>query len=168
MILSIIVAVAENDIIGSAGRMPWHISEDLRRFRRITTGHPVVMGRKTFESLGGKPLPGRTNIVVSRNPDFAVPEGVFVAGSLEAAVAKYRDTAEEVFVIGGGEIYRQAMPIADKLYLTRIAASPEGDTRFPEIVSEEWRMAWCEAHPASADGKVPAFEFKDYIRIKRK
>lgn len=165
MILSLIVAVAGNGVIGCAGRMPWHIGEDLRRFKRITTGHPVVMGRKTFESLGRKPLPGRTNIVVSRNPDFTVPDGVRVAGSLEAAVAKYRDTDEEVFVIGGGEIYRQAVPIADKLYLTRIDASPAGDTYFPEIVPEEWRVVWREAHPAS--GEVPAFEFTDYIRTKR-
>lgn len=167
MILSIIVAVARNGVIGCAGRMPWHIGEDLRRFRRITTGHPVVMGRKTFESLGGRPLPGRTNIVVSRNTGLTVPEGVIVAASLEAAVAPYRDTDEEVFMIGGGEIYRQAMPMADKLYLTRIAASPAGDTHFPEIAPDEWRMVWCQAHQASMDGEVPAFKFVDYIRIKK-
>lgn len=165
MILSVIVAVAENGVIGSAGRMPWHISEDLKRFKRITSGHPVIMGRKTFESLGGKPLPNRLNIVVTRNPDFIVPEGVIAAFSLEQAAGKYRDTAEEVFVIGGGEIYRQAVPLADKLYLTRIQAAPQGDTHFPEIDTDQWRMVWHEAHPAA--GETPAFEFTDYIRVGR-
>lgn len=167
MTLSIIVAVAENGVIGCAGRMPWHISEDLRRFKRITSGHPVVMGRKTFESLGNKPLPNRTNIVVTRNSGLAVPEGVWTAASIEEAVAQFSGTAQEIFIIGGGEVYRQAMSLADKLYLTRILASPEGDTHFPKIEADEWRMVWCEAHPASADGDVPAFEFADYIRIKR-
>ena len=167
MTLSIIVAVAENCVIGCAGRTPWHISEDLRRFKRIPSGHPVVMGRKTFESLGRKPLPGRANIVVSRNPGFEVPEDVKLVPSLEEAIRQFGDTAEEVFVIGGGEIYRQAMPIADKLYLTRILAEPKGDTYFPEIAQGAWRMVWCEAHPASAEGDIPAFEFTDYMRIKR-
>lgn len=167
MTLSIIVAVAWNGVIGCAGRMPWHIGEDLRRFKRITSGHPVVMGRKTFESLGNKPLPGRTNIVVTRNADFAVPDGVVRVSSLEEALSEFRDTDEEVFIIGGGQIYRQAMPMADKLYLTRIEASPEGDTYFPEIAADEWRMVWCEAHPADMVGGVPPFEFVDYIRIKR-
>lgn len=165
MTLSIIVAVAENGVIGCAGRMPWHISEDLRRFKRITSGHPVVMGRKTFESLGCKPLPNRMNIVVTRNSELALPEGVLSATSIGDAVARFAGTAQEIFIIGGGEIYRQAMPIADKLYLTRILASPEGDTHFPEIRADEWRMVWCEAHPAAGD--VPPFEFVDYIRIKR-
>lgn len=167
MTLSIIVAVAGNGVIGCAGRMPWHISEDLRRFKRITSGHPVVMGRKTFESLGNKPLPGRTNIVVTRNADFTVPEGVVRVSSLEEALSEFRDTDEEVFIIGGGQIYRQAMPMADKLYLTRIEASPEGDTHFPEIAADEWRMVWCEAHPADVVGGVPPFEFVDYIRFRR-
>lgn len=167
MTLSIIVAVAENGIIGSAGHMPWHISQDLRRFKHITTGHPVVMGRKTFESLGCKPLPNRTNIVITRNAGFAVPEGTVIASSLEGAMAQYQDTAEEVFIIGGGEVYRQAMNsgMVDKLYLTRILASPQGDTSFPEIEPDTWRMVWCETHPAAGD--VPPFEFVDYIRIKR-
>lgn len=167
MTLSIIVAVAGNGVIGCAGRMPWHIGEDLRRFKRITSGHPVVMGRKTFESLGNKPLPGRTNIVVTRNADFAVPDGVVRVSSLEEALSGFRDTDEEVFIIGGGQIYRQAVPMADKLYLTRIEASPEGDTHFPEIVADEWRMVWRDAHPAVVAEEVPPFEFVDYIRIKR-
>lgn len=167
MTLSIIVAVAENGVIGCAGRMPWHISEDLKRFKRITSGHPVVMGRKTFESLGCKPLPNRTNIVVTRNSGLALPEGVLSAASIEDAVARFAGTAQEIFIIGGGEIYRQAMASdrVDKLYLTRILASPDGDTHFPEIKPDEWRMVWCETHPAAGD--VPPFEFVDYIKIKR-
>ncbi len=168
MILSLIVAVAENGVIGCDGRMPWHLREDLARFKRITTGHPVVMGRKTFESLGGRPLPNRTNIVVTRRAaDFRVPDGVVVVASPEEAFARYADSDEELFVIGGGEIYRQTMPLADKLYLTRIAARPEGDTYFPEVRPEEWREVWREAHPAALDGSVPGFEFIDYLRIKR-
>ena len=167
MTLSIIVAVAENGVIGCAGRMPWHISEDLKRFKRITSGHPVVMGRKTFESLGCKPLPNRTNIVVTRNSGLALPEGVLSAASIEDAVARFAGTAQEIFIIGGGEIYRQAMASdrVDKLYLTRISAQPQGDTHFPEIKPDEWRMVWCETHPAAGD--VPPFEFVDYIKIKR-
>lgn len=165
MTLSIIVAVAQNGIIGNNGQMPWHIGEDLKRFKRITMGHPVVMGRKTFESLGGKPLPGRTNVVVSRNPAFAVPEGVVLAGSLDEAIARFDHGDDEVFIIGGGEIYRQAMPRADKLYLTRIEASPEGDTHFPKIGEKEWRMVGCEKHPAETNDPTPAFEFIDYNRI---
>ena len=165
MIISIIVAVAENGIIGNGGQMPWHISEDLKRFKRITSGHPVVMGRKTFESIGSRPLPNRTNIVVSRNTALTVPEGVVLVESLDV-LERFGAADEEVFIIGGGEIYRQAMPMADKLYLTRIAARPEGDTRFPEIDPDTWRMVWHEAHPASADGSVPAFEFVDFVRVK--
>lgn len=165
MILSIIVAAADNGIIGCDGRMPWHISEDLKRFKQITSGHPVVMGRKTFESLGCRPLPNRLNIVVSRNTALSVPEGVATATSLEEALAPYRDSAEELFIIGGGEIYRQALPLADKLYLTHIHATPEGDTRFPAIDPAQWRIVWNEAHPAT--DTAPAFDFTDYIRIKR-
>lgn len=164
MTVSIIVAVAENGIIGNNGQMPWHISEDLKRFKRITTGHPVVMGRKTFESLGNRPLPNRTNVVISRNTDFAVPTGVVLAESLDV-LDRFGASDEEVFIIGGGEIYRQALPMADKLYLTRIAARPQGDTHFPEIDPTQWRILFREAHPASPDGSVPAFEFIDYERI---
>ncbi len=162
MTLSIIVAVAANGIIGNNGQMPWHISEDLKRFRRITTGHPVVMGRKTFESLGNRPLPNRTNIVVSRNPALTVPEGVVRVESLEV-LDRFGASDDEIFIIGGGEIYRQALPIADKLYLTRIAAHPEGDTRFPEIDTAVWQMVYHESHPATDN--TPAFEFIDYNRI---
>lgn len=165
MILSLIVAVAENQVIGNGGQMPWHISEDLKYFKRTTQGHPVVMGRRTFESLGCRPLPNRTNVVVSRNTSLKVPEGVVTATSLEQALAPFQQTDEEVFILGGGEIYRQAMPLADRLYLTRIAASPQGDTLFPTVSPEEWRLTWHEAHPAT--DHTPAFEFCNYLHIKR-
>ncbi len=133
--LSIIVAVAENNVIGHNNSLIWHISEDLKYFKRVTSGHTVIMGRKTFESIG-KPLPNRTNIVISRNADFK-PNGVIVVSSLEEAVAK-TNSGEESFIIGGGSIYREAMGLADKLYLTKVHHSYEGDTFFPEI-GDEWK-----------------------------
>ncbi len=133
--LSIIVAVAENNVIGHENSLIWHISEDLKYFKRTTSGHPVIMGRKTFESIG-KPLPNRTNIVISRNPDFK-PAGCTVVSSLEKAL-ELLNPNEENFIIGGGSIYREALPLADKLYLTKVYHHYEGDTFFPEIGSE-WK-----------------------------
>ena len=132
--LSIIVAVAENNVIGHNNGLIWHISEDLKYFKRITSGHTVIMGRKTFESIG-KPLPNRTNIVISRNAEFK-PNGVMVVSSLNEAIAKI-SSDEESFIIGGGSIYREAMGLADKLYLTKVYHSYDGDTHFPEI-GDEW------------------------------
>lgn len=133
--LSIIVAVAENGVIGRNNELIWHISEDLKYFKRITSGHAVIMGRKTFESIG-KPLPNRTNIVISRNTELK-PEGITVVSSLNEAVALL-NPAEENFIIGGGSIYREAIGLADKLYLTKVHHSYEGDTHFPEI-GGEWK-----------------------------
>ncbi len=149
--LSIIVAVAENGAIGCHNKLLWHISEDLKRFKRLTSGHPVVMGRKTFESIG-RPLPNRQNIVITRNPDLRI-EGVDVVGSIEEAI-KLCDPNEEVFIIGGGEIYRQAMHLAQKLYLTMVYQSPEGDTFFPQINENEWTEVCRE----QCDG----YDFIDY------
>lgn len=165
--LSIIVAVAENGVIGCKNRLIWHISEDLKRFKRITTGHPVIMGRKTFESLDCKPLPNRVNVVVTRDRNYPETVGVCdrlcVVHSLPEALAKFPD-AKEVFIIGGAEIYREALPMADKIYLTRIEASPEGDAHFPEIDTEnEWRKVWHEDHPAGEDNPI-GYAFIDYIR----
>ena len=159
--ISIIVAVAENGVIGSDNQMPWHISEDLRRFKAVTTGHPVIMGRKTFESLG-RPLPNRTNVVITRNPSYKV-DGATVVGSLDEALALFPGDGE-VFVIGGGEIYRQAMDIADRLYITRVGTEFEGDTRFPEIDDSRWRVTWREAHPRGEKFPHP-FEFVNYQRL---
>ena len=132
--LSIIVAVAENNVIGYNNALIWHISEDLKYFKRITSGHTIIMGRKTFESIG-KPLPNRTNIVISRNAEFK-PNDIVVASSLSEAISKANPN-EECFVIGGGSIYSEAMGLASKLYLTKVYHSYEGDTFFPEV-GEEW------------------------------
>lgn len=133
--ISLVVAAAENNVIGHQGTMPWHVSGDLKNFKAITTGKPIVMGRKTFESIG-RPLPGRRNIVVTRNADWTA-EGVDVARTLENAIALAGNVAE-VMIIGGGEIYTQALPMASRVYLTRIHASPEGDTTFPALADQDW------------------------------
>jgi len=135
--ISIIVAIASNGVIGSQNRLLWHIPEDLKRFKAITSGHPVVMGRKTFESLG-RPLPDRTNVVITRNDTYNA-EGAKVVGSLREAIALFSET-EEIFIIGGGEICAEAMPIADKLYITAVEHPYEGDTMFPEWERSQWRL----------------------------
>lgn len=129
MKLSLIVAVAENGVIGKNNTLPWRLPEDLKRFKAITWGHPIVMGRKTFESLG-RPLPGRLNLVVTRNPDYR-PEGATVATSLEDALKK-AGSAEEAFVIGGSALFKEALPKADRVFLTRLHRAFDGDVYFPE------------------------------------
>ena len=130
MIISLIAAMAENRVIGRNNTIPWDLPADRKRFRALTLGHPVIMGRKTFESLAG-PLPGRKNIVITRQMDYRA-EGCFIAHDLASAVAMAGE-ADELFICGGGEIYRQALPIADRIYLTIIHSQFDGDTRFPEI-----------------------------------
>ena len=142
MTLSVIVAAARNGVIGSNNALPWHLPGDLRYFKRITMGKPVVMGRRTFESIG-RLLPGRTNIVVTRQPDYAF-EGLRVVASLEQALALAEDIAlidgvEELMVIGGAEIYRAALPLAARIYLTEVHADVEGDAFLPAIEWSEWR-----------------------------
>ncbi|MCP4123364.1 MAG: dihydrofolate reductase [Bacteroidetes bacterium] len=147
MFISCIVAAAKNNVIGKDNQMIWRLSTDLKRFKRLTTGKHILMGRKTFESLG-KPLPNRTNIVVTRNEDYKA-EGVVVFPSLVSAMAQCRkDGVEELFIIGGGEIYKKMLPVSDRLYLTRVLAEPEGDTYFPEIHDEDWMIVLEEAHLA--------------------
>jgi dihydrofolate reductase len=133
VILSLIAAMAENRVIGNGPVIPWDLADDLRRFREITWGSPVIMGRKTFESLG-RPLPGRMNIVLTRRTDFR-PAGCLVAHDLESSLrlAEEAEEAEEVFICGGSELYRQAMPLADRIYLTVIHRDFDGDALFPEI-----------------------------------
>lgn len=155
--VAIIAAVAANGVIGAGGAMPWRLRTDMQRFRRLTMGKPVVMGRKTFEGIG-KPLAGRVNIVVSRQADFA-PEGVTVAPSLEAALIAAEEGArasgdEEVMVIGGGTIYAAAMPLADRLYITHVESTPKGDTRFPPIDPAKWRSTTGERVPAGERDSV--------------
>ncbi|MCR9135539.1 MAG: dihydrofolate reductase [Alphaproteobacteria bacterium] len=151
MDINIVVAVAANGVIGREGGMPWRLSTDLKRFKAITMGRPVIMGRKTFHSIG-KALPGRTNIVVTRDDSFAA-DGVQVAHSVEAAlrlgqsIAK-REGADAVCVIGGGEIYQQAFGHADRVFLTHVESAPDGDTRFPALDPAEWQMEQEENIPA--------------------
>jgi len=142
MKLSLVWAMAKNRVIGRNNSLPWYLPEDLKYFKRITLGKPVIMGRKTYESIG-KPLPGRTNVVVTRNTDWQA-EGVEVVDSLEAARALCEsiaeiDGCEEAMVIGGAEIYKQALPLADKLYLTEVHAEVDGDTTFPEFDRDAWQ-----------------------------
>ena len=137
----IIAAIAANGIIGAAGKIPWHISDDLKRFKRLTLGHPIIMGRKTYDSLG-KPLPGRRNLVLTRGAPIA---GVECFSSLDAALKTCRD--ETVFIIGGAEIYRQALPVANALFITHVHRQVTGDTRFPEFDRQRWREVAREDHP---------------------
>ena len=141
--ICLIVAAAENGVIGRNGKMPWHLPAELKYFRERTIGKPVIMGRKTFQSIG-KPLPGRDNIVITRDTAFSAA-GVVAVGSIEAAVAEAQAAAAasgatEIMVIGGEDIYRQALPLADRIYLTRIAALPDGDVTFPALDGREWRL----------------------------
>ena len=142
---SIIAAVAENRVIGNQGRLPWHLSEDLKRFKQLTMNHPIIMGRKTHGSIG-KPLPGRRNIVVSRQTTY-VANGCEVVGSLADARQRVADS-EEAFCIGGAAIYRQALPFADRMYLTRVLAEVPGDTRFPEWDQLDWKIVQSEPGPS--------------------
>ena len=148
MIVSLIVAMSENQVIGRDGDMPWRLSDDLRRFRKLTMDHTIIMGRRTWESIG-RLLPGRKTVIISRNPDFSV-DGATIVGNLNDALKTAGDDIE-VFVVGGGEIYRVAMPIANRMYVTRVLAQIGGDTTFPEIDWGEWTRTESEVH--SADEK---------------
>lgn len=155
----LVAAVASNGVIGTGNRMPWHLPEDLKHFKALTLGHPVIMGRKTYESIG-RPLPGRENIVVSRTPGRVIP-GVHIAASIEAALALCLGEAV-VFVIGGGELYKAAMPLADGLVLTEIRQEYAGETKFPDWDRTAFRETQRKPQ-ASADG--PAFDVVLYERI---
>lgn len=159
--ISIIVAQAENGVIGSDNRLPWHLPDDLKRFKALSLGKPIVMGRRTFESIG-RPLPGRTNIVVSRQPGLAI-EGTVVAQSLDAALAA-AGTVPEVVIIGGAEIFRQALPRTDVIHLTRVHARIAGDVVFPDLDSGSWRETSVEHHAADERHQY-AFTFVTLLRV---
>lgn len=146
--ITLIAALARNRVIGRDNTLPWRLPEDLRRFKALTHGHSVIMGRKTFDSILaalGRPLPGRLNIIVTRAPDYAAPECI-IAASPEAAIAA-AEPASDVFVIGGAEIYRAVLPIAHRLLLTEIDADFAGDAWFPELPPGAWREASRESRP---------------------
>ncbi len=165
MILSLIVAADENNAIGIHNALPWHLPEDMKFFKRTTLGKPIIMGRKTFESLG-KPLPGRLNIVLSRDTELSLPEGVLLFADLKSAIAHADGTgAEEAVILGGGEIFKQVMDTADRMYITRVHARlAEADTWFPTVDHTHWKLVWHEAHEADERHKY-AFTFEQYERI---
>lgn len=155
--VSIIVAVAKNGVIGDKNSLLWHISEDLRFFKQTTSGHPVIMGRRTYESLG-RPLPNRTNVVISRTTTAI--EGCTVARSLEEAVAMFPHD-EEIFIIGGAQIYALALDIADRIYITRVEHEYEGDTSFPTWDESQWHLVHSERHECGEKFPYP-FTFELY------
>jgi dihydrofolate reductase len=162
----LLAAVAENGVIGRDNAMPWRLSTDLKRFKALTMGKPVVMGRKTYQSIG-KPLPGRTNIVITRDRSFAAP-GVVVKHDLESALAAARDDATqrgagEIMVIGGTDIFEQTMPLADKLEITHVHARPEGDVFFPPIDARLWRETARSRHAAGPNDEAD-FTYVTYAR----
>lgn len=160
--ISLIAAMSSNRAIGIDNRLPWHLPADLKRFKALTRGHTLVMGRKTFESLAG-PLPWRTTIVITRRAGWT-PAGALVAHSLDEALARAREEeGEEIFVAGGEEIFRQALGRADRIYLTRIDREFAGDTFFPELDESAWRLFHREDHPATEASPL-AFSFLDYER----
>lgn len=163
MLISLIVAAATNNAIGKDNQLLWHLPKDLQFFKKTTWAMPVIMGRKTFESLSGKPLQGRLNIVITRQKDWQ-PVGVVVVHSLNDAlfVARSADY-KEVFVAGGGEIYREALPSAHKVYLTRVHTSPDADTFFPELDQSNWQLTSDQSFPSNEKHAFP-FSFQLWER----
>ena len=155
MLISAIVAVSENNVIGRDGHLPWHLSQDLKRFKAITTGHAIILGRKNYEDIG-RPLPNRTNYVLTRNKDFQA-QGCIVCSSLEEAIEAARAAGEtECFIIGGAAVYREAMPFVEKLYLTRVLSHVDGDVYFPE---------WEGLFQKVSEEAFPADEKNDFATI---
>jgi dihydrofolate reductase len=146
-LISLLVAATENGVIGRDNGMPWHLPDDLKHFKTLTLAKPVLMGRRTFDSIG-RPLPGRTNLVLTRTPDWSVP-GVTVVADLDAAI-RAAGSAPELVIAGGAQVYALALPRATRIYLTRIHAVIEGDTRLPDINLAQWIETECELHPADA------------------
>ena len=161
MKISLIVAAATNNVIGRDGELPWYLFEDLKRFKRLTTGKPIIMGRRTYESIG-KPLPDRRNIIISSRDGLEI-EGCEVVATPEDAL-KLAAGAEEVMVIGGGKVYEQMLPMADRIYMTRVHASVDGDTYIPDISEDEWQVVDEENFPAD-DSRQYGFSFMTLDRI---
>ncbi|MBI1286708.1 MAG: dihydrofolate reductase [Flavobacteriales bacterium] len=154
--ITIIVAADENNVIGKDNDLIWHLPDDLKFFKQKTSGHPIVMGRKTYESVG-RPLPNRTNIIITRDKGFQA-EGCVVVNALDEALSVAKD--DEIFIVGGAEIYKQAFPITDRIYLTRVHGTFDGDRFFPEL-GNEWKEVESVLHPKD-EKHVCAFTFKTY------
>lgn len=165
MVISFIVAVSENNAIGKNNTLPWYLPEDLKFFKRTTMGKPVVMGRKTFESLG-RPLPGRLNIVLTKSKDFVAPEGVLVYHDINAAVERLKsEPVEESFIIGGGQIFESTMPVADRMYITRVHATiADADAFFPDVDHTHWKLVWEEKHNADETHQY-SYDFQKFERV---
>lgn len=159
--LSLIVAMAKNRVIGAGGRIPWHLPNELQLFKSVTMGHHIIMGRKTWESIN-RLLPGRTTVIVTRRRDFSVP-GALVAHTLDEAI-KYCAGDSEVFIIGGGELYRAALPMADRIYLTVVDAEPAGDTWMPEFDPAQWRVHSTQ-HYSRDDRHAHDYRFEIHDRV---
>ncbi|MCE9521841.1 MAG: dihydrofolate reductase [Alphaproteobacteria bacterium] len=153
-VIALVVAVARNGVIGKDGTLPWRIPEDMKWFKARTLGKPCIMGRKTWESLPKRPLPERTNIVVTRNPGYRA-DGAAVAATIDLALdIAWGEAPEEIMVIGGAELYRAALPWARRIYLTRVEADSEGDTYFPPFAPEDWLTTIAAAHSASPERPI--------------
>lgn len=166
MILSAIVAMSENNAIGVDGGLPWHLPDDLKFFKRTTSGKPVLMGRKTFESLG-KPLVNRLNIVVSSSKELELPEGVLLFNDIDSAIERMtHEGTDEAFIIGGGKIYEQTLDKLDRIYITHVDTYiPEAHAFFPEINKDDWKVSWEEKHQADEKHRY-AFTFRQWDRVK--
>jgi dihydrofolate reductase len=164
MRISIIAAVAENGVIGRQGKLPWRLSDDLRRFKQLTMGHTIIMGRRTWESIG-RALPGRRTVVVSRNPEFRTDvDGVTATTSLEGALEIAEAASDnETFIIGGAELYRESFTRANRLELTRVRAEVNGDTYFPDIAWNDWQLVGSDEHDANEKNEY-AYRFETYDR----
>ncbi len=164
MILSLIVAMDEEDGIGRENRIPWHLSADLRRFKQITMGHCIIMGRRTYESIG-RPLPGRTTIVITSRNDYQEESGVIRVDSLETALQTAEKLGEnKAFIVGGGEIFEQSLELADQIYLTRVHTRIQADTFFPPIRVEEWLTSEERFLPADEKNQFPS----TFMKLNRK
>ena len=153
-VIALIVAVAKNGVIGRDGKLPWRIPEDMKWFRERTAGRPLIMGRKTWESFPKRPLPGRTNIVVTRNAAYQAEGAVVVPSFSDALEAARRESPEEIMVIGGAEIYQAAMPFAQRVYLTSVHSAFDGDTNLAVIDTEQWNVTEVGDFPSSAERPV--------------
>ncbi len=160
--ISLIVARSQNGVIGKDGKLPWHFPEELKFFKQITIGKPIIMGRHTWESIG-RPLPGRRNVVVTRQPDYKADKAE-VVHSLEDAVKLFTPN-DNVFIIGGANLYRQALPIVDTAWITEILQDFEGDTTFDSLDLHDWKRVWVEEHPAGESGPW-AYRFQRFDRIR--
>lgn len=160
MEIALIAAMAANRVIGRDNQLPWHLPEDLQHFKRLTLGHHLIMGRKTFDSIG-RPLPGRTTVIVTRQTDYVSPPGCLVANSLEQAFDLCK-TEERIFVVGGADIYRQSLAAAEIVYLTEVNVTVEGDAYFPEFSLEEWQVVERD----EKQNETLQYAFVNYRRIK--